>query len=108
MLSSFSTAPLSQVTTSSLLLKIHKDHIIKSYIHKFLHPSGHIKANSGMLLYRFSNGRQKLNERLEIWTHFSKILMGQKEKCNYRERTLKADTNNGTSSMRKHLKACYA
>lgn len=36
---------------------------------------------------------------LEIWTHFTKILMGEKEKCNYSGRTFKTDTNTGTSTM---------
>ncbi|XP_022854882.1 uncharacterized protein LOC111376170 [Olea europaea var. sylvestris] len=48
------------------------------------------------------------NERSEIWNHFTRILDRERAKCNYCWRTFKADTNNETSSMWKHLKICYA
>ncbi|XP_022882494.1 zinc finger BED domain-containing protein RICESLEEPER 2-like [Olea europaea var. sylvestris] len=52
--------------------------------------------------------KKQPNERSEIWNHFTKILGGERAKCNYCGKTFKADTNSGTSSMWKHLKICYA
>ncbi|XP_022845309.1 zinc finger BED domain-containing protein RICESLEEPER 2-like [Olea europaea var. sylvestris] len=52
--------------------------------------------------------KKQLNERSEIWNHSTRILDGERSKCNYCQRTFKADTNSGTSSMWKHLKICYA
>jgi hypothetical protein len=51
--------------------------------------------------------RKVIAPRLEVWSHFSKIIVGhlKRGKCKYCSREIKCDPNlNGTSTLRAHLK----